>query len=98
MREGEAMTELEIPAQTGLLIGGEWTGAADGRRIEVENPSRREVLAEVPRGGAEDVDRAVRAAAAALRRLARAAGARPWPAADAHRRRARGGSARSSRA
>ena len=66
MREGEAMTELEIPAQTGMLIGGEWTGAADGRRIEVENPSRREVLAEVPRGGSEDVDRAVRAAAAAF--------------------------------
>ena len=34
--------------------------------IEVENPSRREVIGTVPRHGAEDVDRAVRAAAAAF--------------------------------
>jgi len=34
--------------------------------IEVENPSRREVIATVPRHGAEDVDRAVRTAAAAF--------------------------------
>ena len=52
--------------QAGMLIGGEWTEAADGRRIDVENPSRRELLASVARGGAEDVDRAVRAAAAAF--------------------------------
>jgi betaine-aldehyde dehydrogenase len=52
--------------QAGMLIGGEWVPAADGRRIEVENPSRREPLASVARGGAEDVDRAVRAAAAAF--------------------------------
>ena len=52
--------------QAGMLIGGEWLDAADGRRIDVENPSRREPLASVARGGAEDVDRAVRAAAAAF--------------------------------
>jgi phenylacetaldehyde dehydrogenase len=52
--------------QAGMLIGGEWLEAADGRRIDVENPSRREPLASVARGGAEDVDRAVRAAAAAF--------------------------------
>ena len=52
--------------QAGMLIGGEWVEAADGRRIDVENPSRREPLASVARGGAEDVDRAVRAAAAAF--------------------------------
>ena len=52
--------------QAGMLIGGEWVEAADGRRIEVENPSRREPLASVARGGAEDVDRAVRAAAGAF--------------------------------
>jgi len=45
--------------------------------IEVENPSRREVIATVPRHGAEDVDRAVRAAAAAFPAWrARAAGER----------------------
>jgi phenylacetaldehyde dehydrogenase len=52
--------------QAAMLIGGEWVEAADGRRIDVENPSRREPLASVARGGAEDVDRAVRAAAAAF--------------------------------
>jgi phenylacetaldehyde dehydrogenase len=52
--------------QAAMLIGGEWVAAADGRRIDVENPSRREPLASVARGGAEDVDRAVRAAAAAF--------------------------------
>ena len=52
--------------QAAMLIGGEWDAAADGRRIDVENPSRRETLASVPRGGAEDVDRAVAAAARAF--------------------------------
>ena len=52
--------------QAAMLIGGEWGEAAGGRRIDVENPSRREVLANVPRGGAEDVDRAVGAAARAF--------------------------------
>ena len=52
--------------QAAMLIGGQWVEAADGRRIDVENPSRREPLASVARGGAEDVDRAVRAAAAAF--------------------------------
>jgi betaine-aldehyde dehydrogenase len=49
-----------------MLIGGEWVGAASGERIDVENPSRREVLESVPRGAGDDVDRAVRAAAAAF--------------------------------
>lgn len=50
---------------TDMLIGGEWVEAADGRRIDVENPSRRSALASVPRGAAADCDRAVAAAAAA---------------------------------
>jgi acyl-CoA reductase-like NAD-dependent aldehyde dehydrogenase len=49
-----------------MLIGGDWVEAASGERIDVENPSRREVIAAVPRGAAEDVDRAVRVAAAAF--------------------------------
>ena len=52
--------------QAAMLIGGEWAEAADGRRLDVENPSRRELLASVPRGGAEDVDRAAGAAARAF--------------------------------
>ncbi len=60
---------VEVPsslAEAGMLIGGEWVPAASGARFAVENPSRREVLASVARGGAEDVDRAVAAAAAAF--------------------------------
>jgi len=49
-----------------MLIGGEWVDSADGRTIDVENPARRQPIGRVPRGGAADVDRAVRAAAAAF--------------------------------
>ena len=50
-----------------MLIGGEWVEAADGRTFDVETPATRgRVVAHVPRSGAADVDRAVRAAAAAF--------------------------------
>jgi len=49
-----------------MLIDGQWVGAADGRFLEVENPASRALIAEVPRGGPEDVERAVRAAARAF--------------------------------
>ena len=50
-----------------MLIGGEWVDSADGRTFDVETPARRgSVIAQVPRAGAEDVDRAVKAAAAAF--------------------------------
>ncbi|MDQ3450824.1 MAG: aldehyde dehydrogenase family protein, partial [Actinomycetota bacterium] len=53
-------------APTQMLVGGAWVDAADGRTISVENPARRgSVIAEVPRGGSDDVDRAVRAASGA---------------------------------
>lgn len=45
--------------QRRMLIGGEWTDAASGEVFTVENPARRQVIAEVPRGAAPDVDRAV---------------------------------------
>jgi aldehyde dehydrogenase (NAD+) len=45
-----------------LYIGGEWQDAASGRTFETVNPSTGEVLTTVAEGGAEDVDRAVRAA------------------------------------
>lgn len=49
-----------------MLINGEWVAAADGRELGVESPGTRATIAKIPRGGAEDVDRAVRAADAAF--------------------------------
>ena len=48
------------------LIGGAWSDAASGETMEVINPATGETIAEVPRCGAEDVDRAVEGAAKAL--------------------------------
>ncbi len=48
-----------------LLINGEPTGAADGRDEVIHDPSTEEAVASVPTGGAEDVERAVTAAATA---------------------------------
>jgi 1-pyrroline dehydrogenase len=48
------------------FIGGEWVDAASGETMEVLNPSTGEVIAEVPRSSAEDVERAVDAARKAL--------------------------------
>jgi len=45
-----------------LWIDGKPADGASGRTIDVINPATQEVLAAVPRGEAEDVDRAVRAA------------------------------------
>ena len=45
-----------------ILIGGELADAASGETMEVLNPATGETVAEVPRGTAEDVDRAVEAA------------------------------------
>ena len=44
------------------FIGGEWVEASSGETLEVLNPSTGEVIAEVPRSTAEDVERAVEAA------------------------------------
>ncbi len=49
-----------------ILIGGELTEAASGETMEVIAPATGETIADVPRCGAEDVDRAVEAAQAAL--------------------------------
>jgi len=49
-----------------ILIGGELTDAASGETMEVIAPATGETIAEVPRCSAEDVDRAVEAAQAAL--------------------------------
>jgi betaine-aldehyde dehydrogenase len=51
---------------TRMVIGGDPAEAADGRTFEVVEPHRGMVVATVPQGSAEDVDRAVAAAQAAF--------------------------------
>src|SRR5436190_7996992 len=48
------------------FIGGDWADSVSGETMEVISPATGEVIAEVPRCGGEDVDRAVEAAEAAL--------------------------------
>jgi acyl-CoA reductase-like NAD-dependent aldehyde dehydrogenase len=56
-----------------MIIEGERVGAASGQTYQVTNPATGEVVEEVPSGGAEDVDRAARAAQKAQRDWARRA-------------------------
>ena len=57
-------TEVRRPR---MFVGGEWIESSSGKTFSVETPAQRgKVVAEVPRGTAEDVDRAVRAAHGAL--------------------------------
>src|SRR3989337_1610308 len=55
-----------LAGPTKLLINGEWLEPATGRHYDDINPSTGEVLASIAEGGAEDVDRAVKAARAAF--------------------------------
>jgi 1-pyrroline dehydrogenase len=48
------------------FVGGEWVDSVSGETMDVINPATGEVVAAVPRCSAEDVDRAVAAAAEAL--------------------------------
>src|SRR3954451_20893463 len=50
----------------GMLIGGEWVPAADGRTFETLDPATEQPVATVPQAGPQDVDRAVAAARAAF--------------------------------
>lgn len=58
----ESRSVVDIAPSYGLFIDGEFTEAADGKVFKTVSPSSEEVLSEVARAGAEDVDRAVRAA------------------------------------
>lgn len=49
-----------------MLIRGEWVPALDGGVIGVEGPSDKTIFADVPHGGAADIDAAVQAAKAAF--------------------------------
>src|SRR5262249_32851942 len=48
------------------LLDGAWVDAGSGQTIAIEAPGTRRTIASVPRGGAEDIDRAVKAATAAF--------------------------------
>jgi 1-pyrroline dehydrogenase len=58
--EGTAMSVSVT--QHKMFVGGEWVDSSSGEVMEVLNPATGEVIAEVPRGTAEDVERAVDAA------------------------------------
>ena len=45
-----------------MYIGGEWADASDGNTRQIVSPAHGDVIAEVPEGTSEDVDRAVKAA------------------------------------
>jgi len=55
-----------------MLVGGKWVESASGEWLEVEDPAHRRPIAEVPRGRAEDVARAVKSAADAFPAWSRA--------------------------
>lgn len=57
---------LELHNAGQFYINGEWTSPAVPGSLPVVNPATEEVVAEVARGSAEDVDRAVAAARAAF--------------------------------
>ena len=54
--------EAFVAAPQQLFINGQWADAASGKTFETLNPATGETLAHVAEGGAEDIDRAVRAA------------------------------------
>ncbi|PLW71941.1 aldehyde dehydrogenase family protein [Streptomyces sp. SCUT-3] len=62
----ESRSAVDIAPSYGLFVDGEFTEAAGGRTFTTVSPSTEEVLSEVALGGAEDVDRAVRAAGRAF--------------------------------
>jgi len=67
------MTDTLAPVVPGrLIINGELVDAASGRTFTTTNPATEEVITTVAEAGAEDVDRAVKAARAAFE-------SGPWP-------------------
>ncbi len=61
------MSETLAPVRPGrLIINGEAVDAASGATFNTVNPATEEIITTVAEGGAEDVDRAVKAARAAL--------------------------------
>jgi acyl-CoA reductase-like NAD-dependent aldehyde dehydrogenase len=62
MSATEAISSASKQSHAAMLIGGAWVASASGDVLSVENPAKRRPIADIPRGAAEDVDRAVAAA------------------------------------
>jgi phenylacetaldehyde dehydrogenase len=68
-------TERDEITPESMLIGGEFVPAGSGETLGVRNPATGKVIASIPAGSSEDVDRAVRAASEAFENG-------PWPRLD----------------
>ena len=60
------MSDTAVATASRMLLDGDFVDSASGETIPVQNPANRGVFAHVPRAGAEDVDRAVKAAEGAF--------------------------------
>src|SRR6478672_11363425 len=60
------MRQTAILPPTKLLIGGDWGDAQERERFPTINPANEEIITEVARAGAADIDIAVQAARQAL--------------------------------
>ena len=58
----ESTDHVQIDAEYGLFIGGEFVAPADGRYFESINPATEEMLSSISNASEADVDRAVKAA------------------------------------
>ncbi|MEH0970888.1 aldehyde dehydrogenase family protein [Micromonospora sp. CPCC 205546] len=65
----ESRSVVDLKASYGLFVDGEFVDPTDGGTFKTVNPASEEVLAEVAEAGAQDVDRAVRAARQAYERV-----------------------------
>ena len=61
-----AVTQSNAVTTCKILVGGEWIDSSATEYSEVYNPSTGEVIAKVPMGKADDVEKAVQAAKAAF--------------------------------
>jgi succinate-semialdehyde dehydrogenase/glutarate-semialdehyde dehydrogenase len=50
----------------GLYINGEWVTSVDGGKFDIYNPSTKQILAQVPRGGAKETREAIEGAQSAF--------------------------------
>ncbi|MFD8923105.1 aldehyde dehydrogenase family protein [Streptomyces sp. NPDC059569] len=71
----ESRAVVDIAPSYGLFIDGEFTEASDGKVFKTVSPSTEEVLSEVAQAGADDIDRAVRAARKAFEKWSALPGA-----------------------
>ncbi|MFE2036271.1 aldehyde dehydrogenase family protein [Streptomyces scopuliridis] len=71
----ESRAIVDIAPSYGLFIDGEFTEASDGKVFKTVSPSTEEVLSEVAQAGADDIDRAVKAARKAFEKWSALPGA-----------------------